>query len=89
MVVLEEMECISSKAIILLITCDYTVITFSSLVRKFGQKKYFFFSGRNDDTQTWSIGLNINSNNVIHNEKVSLLVASLNAKKLSLFDDLI
>ena len=45
--------------------------------------------GYDTENQTWSIGLTINSKNVVQQEKVSHLVASVNAKKLIFFDDLV
>ena len=45
--------------------------------------------GYDADRQTWSIGLNINSKNIVQEEKVSLLVALVNVKKLLFFDDLV
>ena len=45
--------------------------------------------GYNQVDRTWSMGLNMNSKNVVHTEKLSPIVASLNSKQLTFFDDLV
>ena len=42
--------------------------------------------GYNQVDRTWSMGLNMNSKNVVHTKKLSTIVASLNSKQLTFFD---